>query len=90
MLELLTGATLSIISLLIGYSLGKNQTVVSNDVRKQIKQIFTRVVPDREVGPIPRPTQQMNYYRDNPKAAKEDEIMQDEFDTLNDVSGVPR
>lgn len=80
---LITGALLVLISLLIGYKLGKDQTIVSVDTKKQINQIFKKVVPKSDVGPIERPTTQQNFYRDNPQMATENDVMQNTFDTLN-------
>ena len=82
MILLLTGFAITVVSLLIGYNLGKNQTVVSTDVKKQIDKIFNRVVPNSEVGVIPRPTVVDNFYRDNPRIAKEHEVMNDTFKNL--------
>jgi len=82
MIELLTGFTLTIVSLLIGFQLGKNQTVVSTDVKRQINQIFKKVVPKSEVGAVERPDAIQNFYRDNPQIAKEHEIMEKEFDKI--------
>lgn len=71
-------------SLLIGYKLGKDQTIVTDDTKKQIKQIFRRVVPDTEIGIIKRPDAQENFYRDNPQAKVEDDLMAKQFDNLNE------
>ena len=83
MLDLIVGAVITLLSILIGYNLGKNQSVVTPDFKKQVNQIFRRVVPDKEIGIIERPTAQQNFYRDNPQAAKENEIMEESFNILN-------
>ena len=83
MTELLTGFALALISLLVGYKLGKDQTLVTDDTRKKIKQIFNRVVPDSEIGIIERPTPQQNFYRDHPEVKTEDDVMVGAFDKLN-------
>lgn len=83
MLELIGGSLLTTISLLIGYSLGKNNQVVPNDVKRQINQIFSRVVPNPEVGPVIRPDAKQNFYRDNPVIAREHEVMAGAIDKLN-------
>lgn len=84
MIELLAGFMLTLMSLLIGYKLGKDQTIVTDDTKKQIKQIFRRVVPDTEIGIIKRPDAQENFYRDNPQAKVEDDLMAKQFDNLNE------
>jgi len=83
MIELLTGAALSLISLLVGFKLGKDQAMITPDTKKQIQQIFRRVVPNTEVGPVARPTSQQNFYRDNPQIAAEDQAMTGALDDLN-------
>lgn len=83
MVELIIGSMLTLISLLIGFSLGKNQTIITQDTKKQISQIFKRVVPNPEVGPVQRPDALTNYYRDNPQAAQEASEMNRTLETLN-------
>lgn len=80
---LITGALLVLISLLIGFKLGKDQTIVTTDTKKQIQQIFTRVVPKSDVGPVVRPDATQNYYRDNPQAAINNNVMTGALDDLN-------
>lgn len=74
---------LTLVAMLVGYSLGKNQTVVPPDMKKQINQIFRKVVPPDDIGPIERPNAKQNYYRDNPDEADLDDMMTKTFDTLN-------
>lgn len=83
MIESIIVTLISLISLLIGHSLGKHESAMPPDVRKKVEQIFKRVVPKSEVGAIERPTAQDNYYRDNPKIAQEDELMENTIDILN-------
>lgn len=83
MIELITGFLLTIISLLVGFQLGKNQTIVTSDTKKQIQQIFKRVVPRSDVGPVIRPSAEDNYYRDNPSARVEEEVMSGAIEDLN-------
>lgn len=79
----LLGSAVTMISLTIGFNLGHYQSPVNIDSKKKIDRIFKRVIRDPDVGPIERPTAKQNYYRDNPQAAREDEIMEDTFDNLN-------
>lgn len=84
MTELLTGFTITLISLLTGYSLGKNSRIIPEQTQKKINQIFNRVVtPKSDVGAVVRPNAQQNYYRDNPTIAREDELMDDTLNILN-------
>ncbi len=75
------GATLFCIA--IGYSLGRNQTVVPPDMHKKITQIFNKVIEHPDLGAVERPTVQDNFYRDNPKVKLEDDIMDKQFTNLN-------
>jgi len=75
---------LTIISLLIGFSLGKNQSALPPNYQKKITQILTRAVKDNnDVGAVERPNAQDNFYRDNPKIAQEHKEMSKAFEELN-------
>lgn len=82
MIELIIGFTITLISLIIGFNLGRNQTIITADTKRQINQIFSRVVPKNEVGPVERPTAQQNYYRDHPEEAVERDVMDDTLNIL--------
>ena len=83
-MDLIIGFLITLVSILVGFQLGRNQAVVSNDTKKQIQQIFTRVVPrDKEIGAVQRPTAQQNFYRDNPQALEEQQVMDKTFEGLN-------
>ncbi len=82
MLELLIGFAITIISLLTGYQLGRHQTLVTPDTQRKINQIFKRVVPTNEVGPVVRPNAQDNYYRDNPQQKVIDDTMGEALERL--------
>lgn len=85
MIELLIGFTITIVSLLLGFSLGRNSAPLTPEMSKKITRIFRKVVPpsEREIGPVERPTQMQNYLRDNPQIAREKRIMEQQFDELN-------
>lgn len=83
-LSFILGFILTTMGICLGYNLGRHSQVVPPDTQKQINQIFRKVIPNREVGGIPRPTAEQNYYRDNPRQAQEDQIMTKEIDKLND------
>lgn len=80
---IIIGYGFTLVALLIGYSLGKHQTVVPTDVRKQINSIFRKVVPNNEVGVIPRLTQRELDIALNPKLKQEQDVMGDTFNQLN-------
>lgn len=87
MQELLTGFVITMIALLIGFSLGKDQMVVTKDVQQQIKQIFKRVVPKSDVGPVMALSQRELDILNNPKLKEEQDIMDREFGHLNNRGG---
>jgi len=84
MLELLIGFTITLISLLVGFSLGRYQQSLPPSVNKQIQQIFKKVVPDTDVGGIEPPTQRDLDFYNNPKLAREHEELNRTFDKLNE------
>ncbi len=82
MYELLLGSSITIISILIGFHLRGYQGTSAPDIKQKINDIFTRIVPNPEVGPVIRPTAQEVYYRDNPQARIENEEMEKTFDKI--------
>lgn len=82
-MELLLGFGLTIISLLIGFQLGKDQRLIPEKAQRRIEEILTRTVQDKGVGAVERPTAQDNYYRDNPKVKIEDDVMNNTIEILN-------
>lgn len=84
MIEILTGAAITMISLLLGYSLGKHDAPLPPDTQKRLNTILKRAVPPLkpDVGIVERPDVKANFYRDNPRIAKEHETMSTEFDKL--------
>lgn len=88
MTDLLLGWLITSASFLLGYLLGKNNSIVPPDVKerayKQIKQTFRRVVPDTEVGAVETLSQRDLDVLRNPKLKAE----QDELErTLNKLNG---
>lgn len=80
MIELISGFLISIISLLIGFNLGKHQMPFSPQVKKQLDEAMGRVIPnDRGVGAVPRLTPRELELVRNPKLAEEQRIMGDTF-----------
>ncbi len=85
MIEILSTFAITLISLVVGYFLGKYSAPTPPTIQKKIDTIFKRVVnagptlPNTEVGVIQRPSATQNYYRDNPKVAEEHMVMADAF-----------
>lgn len=77
MIEMLAGFIISLVSLLIGFNLGKWQYPLSPQVDKRIRETFSRVVPKDSggVGAVERPTARDIYLRDHPQAKEEQEVM---------------
>ncbi len=82
MIELITGAIIALVCLLVGHTLGKNQTLITTDTKRQINSIFKRVVKTDEVGGVQRPDARQNYFRDNPNAQVEEDTMNEELGKL--------
>mgnify|MGYP001605591221 CR=1 FL=1 len=82
MFELLTGWFITTLSLVLGYYLGKHDKVVPQQVTKQIKDIFQRIVPNEGVGPIERPDNRAKELYTNPRLAEEQKIAEQNFDQL--------
>lgn len=83
MIFLIAGFIISLISLLIGYSLGKNNRIIPENTQQKINQIFTRIVePKTDVGAVERPDIKQNYYRDNPQAKVENDMMDEALTNL--------
>ena len=82
MTDLIIGSLVTLISLLIGFRLGKYQRVIPEDTQKKINKIFTKVVPleDREVGAISSLSPRELELERNPQLKAEQEVMQEVFD----------
>lgn len=87
MIDLLLGWLITTTSFLLGYLLGKHNSILPPDVKekayKQIKQTFRRVVPDTEVGAVEVLTQRELDLSRNPKLAAEQEELERTLNKLN-------
>lgn len=87
MVELLTGSLLTLTSLLVGYSLGKHNAVIPQEVKakaaRAIQQTFRRVVPDSEVGAVETLSQRDLDLVRNPKLKAEQEELERTLNKLN-------
>lgn len=79
MLEIITGSVLSLISLYIGYSLGKGSSIISEETQKQVKRLIQALPIKRDIGVVPRPTQQDVERFNNPILQAEEEEMSKTF-----------
>ena len=76
LLGLILGAIVAVISLLIGFSLGKYQQPFSPQVKKKLDEVMGRVVSKHsDVGAVERPSSRDVELRDNPNLAQEQQIM---------------
>lgn len=88
MIELVLGFAISLVSLLIGFSLGRFEKPLPPKLQQQLQEVFKRRVADplinpSGVGAVPRPTQeQLDRYK-NPQLAQEEQIMTQTFTELN-------
>jgi hypothetical protein len=58
MIEIITGSIISLISLYIGYSLGKGSSIIPEETQKQVKRLIQALPIKRDIGAVLRPTQQ--------------------------------
>lgn len=84
MIELITGSLITLIALLIGFSLGRHEKPIPPKVAEHLQEIFKKKIsPQSSVGAVLTPTQeQLDRYK-NPKLAEEEKIMEEELDRLN-------
>lgn len=85
MIEYIAASLSTMLSIMLGYYLGKYHSPTPPQVTKKLDTILKRVVaatltiPTNSVGPILRPSATQNYYRDNPQEAEEQRLMEAEF-----------
>ena len=84
MTNFLIGFIITILSLLIGYWLGLNNSGNIEQIQKT-KRLLSKLNPlrDNKVGAVPRPTAQDIIFRDKPWLKEEDEEMTKALDNLN-------
>lgn len=86
MIELITGALITLVSILLGFSLGRFEKPLPPKVQEQLTEIFKKkipLIPQSEVGAVPRPDQSTIDRWNNPKLAQEEEIMAKTLQELN-------
>ena len=84
--ELLLGAALILIGILVGFSLGQHGKPLPPKVQQQLTEIFKKkvdLVNPAGVGAVTRPTQDQIDRWNNPKLAQEEKIMSETFTELN-------
>jgi hypothetical protein len=80
LIELLLGFAISLISLLVGFSLGKYQSPLSPQIKRKLDEAMNRVVTRKDqVGGIERPNPRELELMRNPKLSDEQKIMTEVF-----------
>ena len=79
LLILITGFLISIISLIVGFNLGKTNDPISPEIKKRLNQTLQRVIPPSDVGAVMRPTPRELELARNEKERLEQDIMSDTF-----------
>lgn len=84
-MEFVPGFIVTIISLLIGYFLGRRDIDknIEPDVKHKISQIFKKIIPNNEIGPVPVLSQRELDIIRNPKLKTEQDVMGNVLDKLN-------
>lgn len=85
MIDLFIGFGITIISLLVGFNLGKYQQLIPEEARKALLENLKEITQKRvsDVGPVPRPTQKDLNMWNNPQMAEEHKVMEQTFGDLN-------
>ena len=76
---LLAGFLISIISLIVGFNMGKNNDAISPEIKKRLNQTLQRAIPPNDVGGVLRPTSRELELARNEKERLEQDIMSDTF-----------
>ncbi len=79
MSEFLVGALTSLISLWIGYAIGKGSSIIPEETQKQVKRLARALPIDRGIGAVPRPTARDIKRFENPLLKAEEEEMSKTF-----------
>jgi hypothetical protein len=79
MINYIAGALTSLISLWVGYTIGKGSSIIPEETRKQVKKLIQALPIDRGIGAIPAPTAKQVEEFNNPILKAENEAMSETF-----------
>lgn len=80
MINFIAGAVVTVLSILIGYSLGKGSSIIPEETRKQVKKLIDAMpFTKHDLGAVERPSAQDIKRFDNPLLKEEEEAMSETF-----------
>jgi len=80
MLNFIAGAITLLVGILVGFSLGKNSSIIPEETRKQVKKLIDAMpFTKRDIGGVMRPTAHEVANFENPVKKAEEEEMSKTF-----------
>jgi len=80
MLNFIAGAITLLVGILVGFSLGKNSSIIPEETRKQVKKLIDAMpFTKRDIGGVMRPTAHEVANFENPVKKAEEEAMSETF-----------
>ena len=80
MISFIVGAITLLVGILVGFSLGKNSSIIPEETRKQVKKLIDAMpFTKRDIGGVMRPTAHEVANFENPIKKAEEEAMAETF-----------
>jgi len=79
MIQFIVGSVVAAVCLWIGYSMGKNSSVIPEETQRQVKNLIRALPIKRDIGAVPRPTAADIKRFENPVLKAEEEEMSNTF-----------
>lgn len=79
MIDFIIGSLITLVSLWVGYKLGKGSSIIPEETRRQVKQLIRELPIKNDIGGVMRPTQTELKRFENPLVEEEEEEMNKTF-----------
>lgn len=79
MIEFLFGALIALVSIYLGYVMGKGSSIIPEETQKQVKRLIQSLPIKNDLGGIERPTATQLKDWDNPLVQEEKDAMSETF-----------
>jgi hypothetical protein len=79
MINFLIGSLTTLISLYIGYTLGKGSSIIPEATQRQVRQLIRELPIKRDIGAVERPTAEDVRNYENPLVKDEEDEMSETF-----------
>ncbi len=76
---MLTGSVITLISLWLGYTMGKGSSIIPEETQRQVKRLIQSLPIKKDIGAVARPTQQDIERYENPTLNDEEIEMSKTF-----------